>query len=397
MKILVVGSLRPPEKPDDKPDQQFVTSHKAQFDAACFALGEALTRKGHSIMVGVPDWPTLQQNNTVATFILEGINNVPAKDSERHPVFFYGPEERAPADQTPTGTPDSLQELKKLPNILIKDTFVGSGTSKARVIPNVAEVDAVMIISGREGTENIGYAAYSMKKPVIAITSFGGAAENMANDTLLEVYNRLSQQGDATPSDVRALLDVDWGDDPQKNLDNAAAIVEIIEKLVKAFDLSDKRTLRVLKATIAGLVILLMGWAACYLSANQCTAGSQSCSTYVGVSFFLLLYISALLGSGLRTLVMYQQNKVTRLTFLGLGIDLVISMLVAFGLALIYLIGGISFTGKVVVLDIKNADQNLAFTTVAISMSLLGLAAGYLLPLKELTKRLENIIAQQDK
>ena len=397
MKILIIGSLRPPENPGDEPKEPFVSANKTRFQAACQALGTALTRKGHLVMVGVPDWPSLQRNETVATFIIQGINKVALKDNKvPHPVIFYGPQQREPVDKTPSGIPDSLQELKKLQNIKIKDKFTGKGTSKARVIPNITEVDAVMLISGREGTETIGYAAYSLGKPVIAIRSFEGAAETITTEVLLEDYNRFIKQGGVTPDDLRS-LEVDWEVDADKNLSKAEDIVNTCEKLVKAYGQSDRKTLSVLKWTIVGLVVLLLGWVATYLSANQCTTGSQFCTTFVMESFFLLLYITALLGSGLRTLVQYQQNQITYLTFLGLSIDAAISMLVAFGLALVYLIGGITFTGKVVVLDNNNASQNIAFTTVAISMSLVGLAAGYLVPIKELAKRLENVIAQQNK
>ncbi len=193
-------------------------------------------------------------------------------------------------------------------------------------------------------------------------------------------------------------LDVDWDEDATKNLPKAEAIVNTGEKLVKAYNQSGRQTRNVLLSAIVGLFVLLLVWIWVYLSANQCAASEQGCPDFLIRSFFALLYISALLGSGLRTLVQYQENKVTNLTFRGLGIDVAISLLVAFGLALIYLIGGISFTGKVVVLETKTPENGATvFTTVAISMSLLGLAAGYLMPLKKLAERLENIVAEENK
>ena len=126
---------------------------------------------------------------------------------------------------------------------------------------------------------------------------------------------------------------------------------------------------------------------------------ATGCGDWVTIAFFLLLYISALLGAGLRTLVTYQVNKIAQLTGLGLGMDAAISLLVAFGLALVYLIGGISFTGSVVVLTggAQGQANESSFATIAVSMSLLGLASGYLVPLNQLSERLGKIVSQEEK
>ena len=124
-----------------------------------------------------------------------------------------------------------------------------------------------------------------------------------------------------------------------------------------------------------------------YMTAAGCAA-AKSCGSYVNIAFFALLFASALMGTGLRTLVAYQENKIAAMTALGQGIDVSISLLLAFGLTLLYLIGSISFTGKVVVLT--GGDD--AFANVAISMSLLGLAAGYLVPLRVFAERLTSTV-----
>jgi hypothetical protein len=106
-----------------------------------------------------------------------------------------------------------------------------------------------------------------------------------------------------------------------------------------------------------------------------------------------LLYISTAVGTGLRLLVAFQGNQLTRLTGLAVAIELVVALSVAFGLALFYLIGSISFTGQVTMLgsDSKN------FPTIAVTMSLLGLAAGYLVPIDKLRDRLHKIFAEEAK
>jgi len=88
---------------------------------------------------------------------------------------------------------------------------------------------------------------------------------------------------------------------------------------------------------------------------------------FVPFAFFLLLFISAAVGTGLRVLVAYQSNQLSRLTGFAVWIELVVALSVAFGLALFYLLGSISFTGHVSMLE-SNAQN---FPTIAVSMSLL--------------------------
>jgi hypothetical protein len=409
MKVLVVGSLRDPEGNEKDPPKEFVKENTASFRSACEALGGALARRKHTIMVGVPDWEMLKNRETVTTFIIEGAskwaddkkkrNAKKGRDKKKEgdkkgilcKVIFYGPRDREPKDITPKL--DTLQELKKLPNIQIEELLEGGGASKARQIPYVADVDAVILISGREGTASIGYAAYSMRKPVIAITSFGGAAESIAHEVLIDYFTLYTEQGYITTDQIRD-LDAYWDKDIDKNRENAEKVVELTEKLVEAYNLSNKSTTKILRGITGGSVILLAFWLLLYMSSARCTTASF-CGTYVNIAFFMLLYASALLGAGLRSLAAYQKNKEEPLNSLDFNINAAISLLIAFGLALIYLIGGISFTGKVVVLGTGAEGQ--AFATVAVSMSLIGLAAGYLVPLSLLTDQLKKIIIQEKK
>ena len=123
------------------------------------------------------------------------------------------------------------------------------------------------------------------------------------------------------------------------------------------------------------------------------TTPAKAWIPFVPVAFFLLLFISAAVGTGLRVLAAFQSNELTRLTGFAVGVELVVALSVAFGLALFYLIGSISFTGEVSMLA-SNAKK---FPMVAVSMSLLGLTAGYLLPLDKLRDRLQKIVAEQKK
>jgi hypothetical protein len=394
MKILIVGSLRDPDpgKPDNHPSKLYVKQNTENYRVACKALGKALANRGHTIMVGVPNWATLLRRKTPATFVVQGANEADPLPHRLHKVIFYEPEVHEPKDKTPNIV-DTIQDLRNLQTdgkIKIKEIFIGTGSSSAREIPNVAEVDSVMLISGREGTEYIGYAAYSMGKPIIAVKSFGGAAQRISEEVLGKKYQQCLDKGDVTTEDLKA-LDVEWNTNPKDADSNANAVVKTSEKLVKAFCRSILKTRLVLGGTVAFMVLLLLGWLFLFMSAAQCTPANL-CDAFVNKVLFGLLYISALLGTGLRTMVSYQSNELACLDGWGEIVDGVIALLIAFGLSLIYLIGGITFTGTVVAVG---NGAGIGFATVAISMSLIGLAAGYLVPLSALSDYLKKLIPQE--
>lgn len=497
MKALIVGSLYPPDPPrppspppqgatpqqlkeyeDQKkgfadaekafPDKmkEFNDVRKPQFIAACHALGAAFARKDYPILVGVTSWQMLQEGNTVASYVPLGADTVEITEGNRHPIVFDAPQDPEPLDKT-SDIKDTLQEFRRLPNVDLQERFVHKSraidkttdkvTERVKMIPNVAEVDAVVLIGGTYGTSAIGYAAYSMNKPVIAITGFGGTAKDIADDILFDDYDRFAKQKDVTAAELRA-LGANWNADIANtdNRANADLIVQATQSLTKAYGKANKKSLRVLLTTTIGMAALLVAWMLVYLggsgvlkptdentkigaaggattvapttaqatqtveaakggasatsptaapvtqtpSAVQVAASGGELTTKMvaqlwsgPLAFFLLLYIAALLGAGLRVLASYQSNEITQLTFLGLWVDLVVSLVVAFGLALLYLIGSISFTGDVVVL--KTGTEK--FANIAVSMSLLGLAAGYLVPLNQLRQRLEKIVAEEQK
>ncbi len=427
MKVLIVGSFYPPddvpqgataqEQEEFEKKRQEFDVKKPQFIAACYALGAAFARKNYPIMVGVTSWQMLQEGNTVASYIPLGADTVEVTNGRRHSVMFDAPQESEPPDQT--SAIDTLQDFRKLGNIDLEEKFVrksryrttdrttGKVTDRVKMIPNINEVDAVVLIGGTYGTSGIGYAAYSMNKPVIAITAFGGVAKDMADDILFDDYNRFVKQEDVTSAEVRA-LSANWSADKadKDNHANADLIVQATKSMAKAYGKANRKSLHVLLATTIGMAALLAAWLIVYLggsgivntAAEKLGEPGVLTTTMIAqlwsgpVAFFFLLYISALLGAGLRVLASYQSSEITQMTFMGLWIDLVVSLVVAFGLALLYLIGSISFTGKVVVLA-----GTEAFANISISMSLLGLAAGYLVPLNQLRKRLEKIVAEEEK
>ncbi len=407
-------------------------------------------------MVGTPSWNSLSEGHTVASYVVQGASSVPCDNKGAgHRIVFYAPRNTEPDDTTPKAV-DTLQELQALPNLDFRHKLVAKGEYKAKVIPNIADVDAVLLVAGADGTASIGYAAYSLERPVVAITGLGGAARTLYDDVLSATYDRYKDAVELDDGELRA-LSANWKPDAAdaSNKSNADKVVLASEKIVQGCGLARKQTTRVLGWSMAGMAALLALWIVVHLmgasaapsatamasvisapTASSAKADASStpasassvaesanvfgqrlaaavkggggaadtaevkgkgasppaattASAWLPVAFFALLYVSAAVGTGLRVLVAYQGNQVTRLTLFAVGVELAIATSVAFGLALFYLIGGISFTGKVVALH-ANSET---FATIAVSMSLLGLAAGYLVPLDKLREKLQKIFA----
>lgn len=444
MKVLIVGSVNPPAPITAQATQEQRSAHersvkeqearRPMFIAACRALGAALARRGHTIMVGVPDWAVLPGGATVASHVVEGVSQEAVMaGAPGHPVIFYGPPGPLPLDTT-SDVKDSLEELRALPNVELKNKLTGRSAYKAKLIPNIGEVDAVMILGGADGTASIAYAAYSMGKPVIALTSLGGAAQAVADDVLLDEYGLYLQRSDLSAEDLRA-LESSWTPDQASKANRTAAerIVEAAERLVKAYGQASARSRRTLIFATGAMALLLLAWLGVYLGgadvatrAAEITkaaaeaaktaaeggkgvadaaraaadakrtadvAWAQTAQLWFGpAAFFLLLFISALLGAGLRVLTSYQGGQAPLLTGLGVVVDMVVSLIVAFALALLYLVGSISFTGKVVALA-----GTEVFANISVSMSVLGLTAGYLVPLNRLREKLEQVVPAEKK
>jgi len=469
--------------------KDYKEKQKPQFDAACQALGAAFARKHWRIMVGVPLWEQWSKRETVAPHVLAGANTVKSDDvTGPHPVVFYAPREpEEPFKGTAAGT---LQQIElDHPNIKFEYKLVAQGQYKAKVIPNVAAVDAVVLVAGQDGTATIGYAAHCLERPVLAVAGFGGAARTLLDDVLFDAYDRYKESVQLTDGELLSLT-ATWSDKVEDEANRKAAerAVSVAEKLVKAYALAGRKTTQVLKWAMAGMALLLGLWVTIYwrgatvaletpVSAPAATAGTEQTPQamadkskaaartaskgdataaegsaaepvllratkadsresatvaksndaagmpagaepkfppsnsekkevlegkqalpkawipFVPFAFFLLLFISAAVGTGLRVLVAYQSNQLSRLTGFAVWIELVVALSVAFGLALFYLLGSISFTGHVSMLE-SNAQN---FPTIAVSMSLLGLTAGYLVPLDKLRDRLQKIFAEETK
>jgi hypothetical protein len=375
MKIQVVGSC------DD-----LSNSDKERFKAAGKALGKALAQSDDTIIVGVRNWDK-KMSNTISKYIIQGAAEVPRKKDKKHNITFYCPCTPEPLDTT-IDDPDTIHEFKNLYNninLKVKHIPVISPKYGMNLISNLNDVDAVILVSGAEGTAHIGLSAHALNKPLLTVNKLDGTASEIAEDFLMLELVQVFQHDNTVDTSI---LDVHWytedeiknditngtkGSDQEKN---AEAIVNLTKKLIKIKALQ-KRSMQgaLIASYILGPLMALL-WIVVYLLAADNKIN-------LSVAFFSLLFISSLAGSSLHTLIA-QRDETTILTCQSIMIDTMLAFLLAFVLALLYLIGGISFTGEVIALDTESEH----FQNIALSMSVLGLVAGVLLPVTDVLERL---------
>jgi hypothetical protein len=384
MQVYVIGSLNQPAPTGTSDEQeaqkQAYEQERQRFEAACRALGYALVKAGHRVRVGLSAWGQLEKGTPVSQYVIEGASQAAGELKRSVPVAFDVP-------RNPRGAGAAfaeLETLEHLPHLELRVQFLRVAPSGVSLTQDIEQSDAFIIVGGGSGTDRLGYAAYQMRKPVVALTSFGRAGQAIHQDVLYDEYS------DALAAETGCLhqeWEIESGDGqgvPQ-NRAHGDAVVGLMARLAGEMGARSRQGWGALGGTIAASCVLLVAWVALYL-------GAYSGKLIPSIVFFALLFISAALGTGLRVLVDYQRGQVARLYWRWLLVELAVALMLAFGLALIYLIGGISFTGSVVVLEPSASDGS--FSTVALSMSLLGLAAGFLAPIEKLRQRLEKAIEE---
>ena len=347
MKILVVGSW------DFDGGEQI----QEKFASVCQQLGASLARAGHTIVVGS------SKKGVADRHVVFGANSVDG----RHKVLVVRPAKGAIPFET---------DHANLTKIDFRFRRRKGPWAVGRIY-QILEAEGVIMIGGGRGTAQVGYTAPVLERPVLAIAALGGAARDAWEEYLDADYDRLGLYDhrflDGKFANLGATYDKSTAD----------LAVKSIEELVKRNPYRSKQN--VLQSVIVVLPILLLAvWVGLFVK----PMGSMT------VSFFLLLFFSALLGNGLRTIIRFTRDK-PKISVSRLFNEGVQGLLLAFGLALVYLAGGITITGN---MKFVNIGEYGDFQRIAVSMSMLGFSAGFLIKsaTEQLTRRLENVLAVKD-
>ncbi len=347
MKIMVAGST-------DFAEGEQVHD---EFVSACKDLGASLAKAGHTIVV-VSD-----AENTADRHVVFGANS----SGERAKVVIINPERgAAPFDR----------DREQLTNLDISYR-VSRGPGAVGRIRQILEADGVITIGGGRGTAQLGYTAPALERPVLAIPAFGGASRDLWDEFVDQDLERLNFYRPSFLDGKVPTLSQQW-DAPKADL-----VVEVMEELVKQNPYSKQRIVPQAVIIIFQL-LLLTGWIALFVKPFHFT-----------VSFFLLLGISALLGTGIRTSLSFLTEIRPRIPVRRLAAEGMLGLLLAFALALFYLLGVHTVTGNPNYVTISKPED---FHRIAVNMSLLGLAAGFLLEraTEQVMRRLETIVSKEE-
>jgi hypothetical protein len=323
MKVLVTGSKR---HMDATAEQD---AHR--FEEACRQMGKRFVEHGHTLIVGTDD------RLDADYFFVEGANEVAGK----HLVDVSRPEE----DERPT--PYNAERETKFTNIDFRFTR-RKGEWTAALVHALGRADVLLLIGGRTTAMATGYSAEALQKPVLAIPSFGGAAQ-----AVWQEVSRYYRSCGITEYEEGALREA-W------NTDTAEIAVRSAESLVKnnPFHSKDKRA--EIGMTIATLILIAL-WVA--LFRRPWEIGKD-------IAFYAMLMIAAMLGTALRSTLRLVRDEIIDLNPRMLMIEARAGILIAFGFAILYLAGGFIITGAFVSLT---TDQD--FMRVAITISILCFAS----------------------
>lgn len=325
MKVLIVGSTH----------NKSTESMRETFVEACRALGAALARADIEIVVGS------DSANTADRYIVEGAATVEG----RHRVWILRPD----SDETPFA--DQLAALSERIEFVHKRL---RGSWSAGRVPQIQAADAVLLIGGAGGTLTTGYVAPALERLVLAIASFGGAADELWPH--LEPYHN----GLGDLSHHVGNLREHW------QPENADLAVRIIKELVRrrVFRRQPRLPLGIY-ATF--LLLCLVGWVVLFTNPLG----------HAAYSFFAMLAVAGFLGTILRNNLRLIFDPTATFSWNELLIEMGAGLLLGFALALLYLVGALTVTGKTAAVLLPESDGD--FQRVAVVMTLLGLGGGLMI------------------
>jgi hypothetical protein len=325
MKVLIVGSTH----------DKVVESKREAFIQACRELGTALARAGVEAVVGS------DSTNTADRYVLEGF----AKVDGRHRAWILRPESGETPFAEQTALPVNRVEFiyKRL-----------RGPWSAGRVPQIQAADAVLLIGGGPDTLTSGYVAAALERPVLAIASFGGAAAELWPH-LEPYYNQLGGLGHRIGN-----LRENW------QSDNADLAIQVIKELVKRRVFKSKPRLP-LGIYLTLLVSCLGGWVVLFTNPLN----------HPVYSFFAMLAVAGLLGTILRNNLRLVFDPTATFSWNELFVEMGAGLLLGFALALLYLVGALTITGKTEAVLLPGSTGD--FQRVAVVMTLLGLGGGLMI------------------
>lgn len=319
MKVMIVGSkdLEDPAAP--------------AFAEACREIGAALAESGIGIVIAS------ERPRYADRHVLDGF----AETGKLQPVSLIR------ADGESTAVLDAYAGSKiKLTSRRVPSWLAGR-------VPLLLEADAVLAVGGGERTYSTAFMAVALEKPVLAIGSFGGMSEKVYGE-LEGHYKNLGP----VSSDIDA-LNRPWS--PRC----APLVVDALKELV------GRGVFRTKPRQPFGVYMGLM--LACLATWVMVFNTDRLAYSY---SLFIILGVAGLLGAMLRNNLRMVFDPTARFSWNELLIEIGTGLLLAFALALLYLVGAVTIKGSAEVMFPTGPAE---FQRVAVVMTLLGLGGGLMI------------------
>jgi hypothetical protein len=219
-KLLIVGSARDLAQLDS-------------FRAVARDLGAAVAKRGHELVV------CSHSDSTADRWAVEGANGASTPEVPAHVSYFMSAQELENAEDQP-------YDRQAFPNILLEPRLT-HGEWFETYDAAARWCDGAIAIGGSSrGTGPALYLILARRQPVVAITSFGGAAKDIWRDTESH-YNTL-------PAQVRLGLQI------SENGSVADTAIEAAEYLIEHSPFPRQTPAKVYLSFPISAALLLLGW-----------------------------------------------------------------------------------------------------------------------------------------
>jgi len=386
MKVYIVGAI--PERhwadrmgwnDEEMPaydDESAFELKKKEFGAACAAIAAALARAGHTIYVDIPQWQRLINKTTAVSYVIEGATQEQAK-SRRFRIVLFRPKDMELPDPQTEGVADTLDELEALAVKASVDMKIRILDDDSGFFAVMREVDVFILLGGGPGTALTAQTANYFNRPVVALPTFGGAAEASFNLILSSVYQDMQMDGAEVSALARKWSIEDTDEKKDKNKKLADQIVRFAIKLrqVNMYPrIPNQRTLYSFPFLIIACIVL---W--------TLAAATLPASSNVLLSYITALLVTSIMGSALRLMAESRRKSAITMTYTYILREMGMGFVVSFGLMLLYVVGGITFTASPIDLT------GTGVPAIAFAISVLGLAGGFVMPIARLRTQLNDI------
>lgn len=321
MRVMLYGSDR--FDGDDKV--------KSAWAQACRDIGAALCGDGHTLVL-TSDRPT-----TADFFAVEGANAL--CKSRAKVEYCLRADEAVPF----SGRRDDFKNVEF-------SVYRTTGEWPLDMVQQAMRSDILVLIGGSYGTAAAGLAAPILQRPVLAVPFFGGAAAY--------VWTGIRKECERLGGKCGRVCELEDAWAPDK----AELLKDIAIELVSRNPYAEAQKTVAAQWLLGSITALFVAWITLFVGQWEPRL----------VTFLLLLWVSTLAGAALRLAIRMKADPQWIVSKRDAIVEVSQAVIVAFGLALMYFVGGITINGSLTFLKVGQPED---FMRIGCMMSLLGLSA----------------------